>query len=144
MDEHFLADVARWDVLIIDDEPDSRGVASFIFSHYDSPLREASSGAEGLALLHERLPTFVLLDIQMPAMSGWEVIAAIRADAELRAVPVIAFTAHAMHGDRERIIASGFDGYIGKPISPFTFVDEIRAILRQKYNSHSAEENPTP
>ena len=70
----------------------------------------------------------------MPKMSGWEVLKQVREDAALKDVVVIALTAHAMHGDRERILAAGFDGYFSKPISPLTFVKDVSAILEARSN----------
>ncbi len=68
----------------------------------------------------------------MPKMSGWEVLKHIRENPALKDVIVIALTAHAMHGDRERILAAGFDGYFSKPISPLTFVKDVNAILESR------------
>ena len=89
-----------------------------------STLVEYETGAEALDGFARRAPEVVLLDISLPGMSGVEVLARIRADQRLRRLPVIALTAHAMTGDRERYLAAGFDDYVSKPI-----VDE-RVLLR--------------
>ena len=124
-----MADIASWNILIIDDEPDSIGVVKLIFDFHRSPVRAAHSGPEGLAMLRQQRPTFLLLDINMPAMTGWDVLKAIREDPALTDLPVIALTAHAMSGDRERILSAGFDGYIPKPISPPTLISSIEEAL---------------
>ena len=88
----------------------------------------ATNGEDGvrLAVLHE--PDLVLLDIRMPGMDGYEVARAIRKQPRLEHTRIVAVTASAMVGDRERIAAAGFDGYIQKPIDPETFVEQDQAI----------------
>jgi two-component system cell cycle response regulator DivK len=76
-----------------------------------------------------RKPKAILLDIQLPEMDGYAVVAKLKKHGELEGVPIIAVTSYAMVGDRERILAAGFTGYIEKPIDPKTFVGEIRAYL---------------
>jgi CheY-like chemotaxis protein len=77
---------------------------------------EFDNGVEALAGLSAPLPDLVLLDISLPGMDGNEILARIRADDRLRALPVIALTAHAMAGDREKYLSQGFNDYITKPI----------------------------
>jgi two-component system sensor histidine kinase/response regulator len=77
---------------------------------------EYENGTEALTGLAASLPDLVLLDISLPGMDGNEILARIRADASLRRLPVIALTAHAMSGDREKYLAAGFNDYITKPI----------------------------
>jgi two-component system cell cycle response regulator DivK len=125
-----MVDTSSWKVVIIDDEPDNIGVVAFIFDFQNVPMRTANSGETGLALLREEKPTFLLLDLQMPKMTGWEVLKVIREDAQLKELVVIALTAHAMAGDKEKALAVGFDGYITKPISPATFIQTIDEIIQ--------------
>src|SRR6185436_11819034 len=77
---------------------------------------EYENGVEALAGLSAKLPDLVLLDISLPGMDGNEILARIRADEQLRRLPVIALTAHAMAGDREKYLSAGFNDYITKPI----------------------------
>lgn len=121
--------VADWDVLIIDDEEDSAGVVAHILQFHDAKTRVAHSGTTGLELFDQKKPGLVFLDIQMPQMSGWDMLKAIQERTPLHDVPVVALTALAMDGDRERILDAGFDGYISKPISPLQFIDQIKDIL---------------
>ena len=99
---------------------------------------EAVDAAEGCAWLADcadgRTPALVLTDIQMPGGGGKRVLRAVREDARLCAVPVIAVTAQAMAGDADRLLAEGFDGYIGKPIDTRTFVDAVRGFMREGDN----------
>jgi CheY-like chemotaxis protein len=127
-----MNDPSTWNVLIVDDEPDSVGVVEHIFVFHKARVRTASSGPACLDLLKQEVPNILFLDIQMPKLSGWEVLKQIRGDARLKDIVVIALTAHAMHGDRERILAAGFDGYFSKPISPLTFVKDVSAILEAR------------
>jgi two-component system cell cycle response regulator DivK len=125
-----MVDTSSWKVVIIDDEPDNIGVVAFIFDFQNVPMRTANGGETGLALLREEKPTFLLLDLQMPKMTGWEVLKLIREDAQLKDLVVIALTAHAMAGDKEKALAAGFDGYITKPISPATFIQTIDEVIQ--------------
>jgi CheY-like chemotaxis protein len=127
-----MIELPEWNVMFIDDEPDNIGVVEFVFGFYKVAMRSATTGAEGLAMMRQQLPTVLLLDIQMPAMSGWEVLQEIRKDSALNNLVVIALTAHAMAGDQEKALAAGFDGYLTKPISPLTFLDDIKAVLKTR------------
>jgi len=91
-------------------------------------IEEYENGTDALAGLRARRPDVVLLDISLPGMDGNEILTHIRADEVLRSLPVIALTAHAMAGDREKYLASGFDDYVTKPIVDETIL--IEAIER--------------
>jgi len=94
------------------------------FGHMPIPARD---GDEGLARARTDQPDLILCDIQLPGADGYEVLKRLRADPLCRTIPVIAVTAFAMVGDRERILASGFDGYVSKPIDTETFVAQIES-----------------
>jgi two-component system, cell cycle response regulator DivK len=83
---------------------------------------EATSGGDAVALAAECAPDLVLMDIQLPDIDGVEALRRLRADARTASVPVLALTAQAMEGDRERFLAAGFDGYISKPVDIAAFV----------------------
>lgn len=93
------------------------------FGH--QPL-EARDGVEGLSVMRRERPDLVLVDIHMPVMDGYEFARQVRADPDSSAVPLVAVTALAMAGDREKILAHGFDGYISKPVAPETLLALIR------------------
>ncbi len=102
-------------VAVVEDNADNRLlVAAILEERY--AVREYASGAEALAAFAAEPPDLVLLDISLPGMDGTAVLARLRADARLRRVPVVAFTAYARDGDRARYLAAGFDGYVSKPI----------------------------
>ena len=103
-------------VAVVEDNPDNRLlVQAMLEDLYE--LSEYENGAEALAGLQQNRPDLVLLDISLPEMDGPEVLRNIRADENLRGLPVIALTAHAMAGDREKYLSAGFDGYVTKPIT---------------------------
>ena len=102
-------------IAIVEDNADNRLLLQAILDGlYD--LVEYENGTDALAGLAASLPDLVLLDISLPGMDGNEILARIRADERLRNLPVIALTAHAMSGDREKYLAAGFNDYITKPI----------------------------
>ena len=94
-------------------------------------MRKAGSGAECLAEMANELPDIILMDIQLPGEDGLAVTRKIRSDARLAGVIIVALTAHAMSGDRERILGAGCDGYIPKPVDPQGLPAEVARYLQQ-------------
>ncbi len=92
-------------------------------------LWEASNGLEGLALARAHRPDLILTDMGMPRMSGWEMVPLLKQDPELRDIPVVAITAFAMMGDREKALAVGCDGYISKPIDTRRIGQQVAEFL---------------
>ena len=90
---------------------------------------EATTGARAVELAAEHRPDLVLMDIQLPDMNGVEALSRLRAGEHTASIPVLALTAQAMHGDRERFLAAGFDGYLSKPVNVLDFVDAVRRQL---------------
>ncbi len=123
-------DIKDWIVLIVDDEPDNLGVAQKVLLYNGADVHIARNGLEGLTILNEITPTFILLDLSMPEMDGWEMFEKVRSIPHLLTVPVIALTAHAMAGDKERVMEAGFDGYIPKPFRINTLLEDIQSCLR--------------
>ncbi len=102
-------------IALVEDNPDNRMLVATLLEDLYT-VREYEDGAEAMEGLVKEVPDLVLLDISLPKMSGQEVLAAIRNNSELKALPVVALTAHAMDGDREGFLAQGFDAYLAKPI----------------------------
>ena len=124
--------MTRHKLAVIEDNPDNRLLLQALLNDsYD--IEEYEDGPSALAGMAGALPALVLLDISLPGMDGSEVLRRIRGTPGLDTLPVIALTAHAMSGDRERFLGEGFDGYVTKPI-----VDEellytaIRELLTPK------------
>lgn len=118
-----------WSVLIIEDMPDNLDIAQTLLEEYGATVYTATNGAEGLEVLQQIKPNFVLSDISMPIMDGWDFIATVKKDRGLADIPVIALTAHAMTGDRARAMAAGFHNYMTKPFTISTFVNDLMRIL---------------
>ncbi len=119
-------DAKKWVVLIIDDRLDNLEVTGAILRYHGAEVHTAVSAHDGLSLLKKVTPTLILLDLSMPRMSGWEMLVEIRKLPEMALIPVIALTAHAMDGDRERVAEAGFDGYISKPFDVLKIVETIQ------------------
>ncbi|MES9962094.1 MAG: response regulator [Candidatus Sedimenticola sp. 20ELBAFRAG] len=115
--------------LVIEDNENNMELISFILSASGYEVLKAENGLAGVLLARDQLPDFILLDIQLPDISGDDVIARIRADEKTRAIPVIAMTSYSMTGDRERLLQAGCDGYIEKPINPSRVVDQIESVI---------------
>lgn len=124
-------DVSSWTVLIVDDQPDNLAIARKVLGFGGAAIHTAENGVQGLAVLETITPSFVLLDLSMPEMDGWEMLRRMREKVETQDIPVIALTAHAMAGDRERVMEAGFDGYIAKPFRLSTFMSEILRCFRE-------------
>jgi two-component system cell cycle response regulator DivK len=103
-------------IAIVEDNPDNRLLVQVILEDRYG-ITEYEDGQVALRGLREDRPDLVLLDISLPGMDGLEVLREIRADESIRDLPVIALTAHAMAGDRERFLGAGFDAYVTKPIT---------------------------
>jgi two-component system, cell cycle response regulator DivK len=121
-----LSNLSTWRVLVVDDEEDSIEIVEMVLFAVGAIVYRASNGQEGLAVFSQAQPNLVLTDLSMPEVDGWEMLKAIRKleNGTLR-TPVIALTAHAMMGDRDRILAAGFDGYLGKPLHMVTLIEDL-------------------
>lgn len=112
-------------VLYIEDNFHNRRIVRKILQSRGYTVIEAEDGMTGLEMVQELKPHLILLDIGLPGMDGLEVVGRIKADEELRDIPVIALTASAMRGDRERFLAAGCDDYISKPIQAVELINII-------------------
>jgi CheY-like chemotaxis protein len=106
---------ARHTIAVVEDNPDNRMLVQAILEDRYQ-VQEYETGPEALEGMRRSRPSLVLLDISLPGMDGEEVLQVMRGDPELRGLPVIALTAHAMAGDRDRYLAAGFNDYVSKPI----------------------------
>ncbi len=112
-------------ILVVEDNPQNWELVEFLLEDAGYAVRLAADAAEMRRELAVGLPDLVLMDIQLPGVDGMALVSEIRAMPEAGKLPVVALTAHAMRGDRERFIAAGFDGYISKPIDVATFADQV-------------------
>jgi CheY-like chemotaxis protein len=115
--------------LVIEDNHDNLRLISYAIKRGGYTVISAETGEAGVELACREKPSFVIVDINLPGIDGFEVMRRIRQSEICRTVPIIAITSHAMFGDREKIIASGCNGYFEKPIDPLTIMDKIHEII---------------
>jgi two-component system, cell cycle response regulator DivK len=104
-------------ILIVEDNDNNRSLFQDILSFYDYDVSVAADGEEGVALARELLPDLILMDIQMPGMDGMTAGQVLKLDSLTRKLKIIALTSFAMHGDEEKFLSAGFDGYLSKPVN---------------------------
>ena len=122
-------------ILVIEDNPTNLELLSYLLASFGHKVIAAGDGQSGLEMARQEKPELVICDVQMPGMDGYQVAKEFKQDAALRKIPLIAVTAYAMVGDRERLVAVGFDGYMSKPIDPGKFVVEIQKFLSPEQQS---------
>lgn len=113
-------------VLVVEDNERNMKLFRDVLEASGYRTLEAVTGVQAVALVREHVPDLVLMDIQLPDIDGSEALARLRADERTMSVPVLALTAQAMEGDRERFLAAGFDGYLSKPVNIADFVATVR------------------
>jgi CheY-like chemotaxis protein len=116
-------------ILIVEDKASSRELLRTVLEQIGYEITEAHDGDEGLRLIREHEPDLVLLDLHIPIRSGYEVLEEIRKDPGFAKLPIVAITANAMPGDREKVLAAGFTGYIAKPVSLAHLRTEVNRLL---------------
>ncbi len=116
-------------ILVIEDQEDNRQILRDLLTSADFEVIEAADGEAGVAAAVAHRPDLILMDIQLPILDGYEATRRIKADAVLRAIPVIAVTSHALSGDAEKARAAGCDAYIAKPYSPRQLLAKVREYL---------------
>ena len=116
-------------VLIVEDNELNMKLFHDLLDAHGYKTLQTRSGLEALKLARERRPDLILMDIQLPEVSGLEVTRWLKDDEELREIPVIAVTAFAMKGDEQRIRQGGCEAYISKPISVSHFLDTIKRLM---------------
>jgi len=117
-------------VLVADDKPTGRELVRTVLENSGYEVFEASNGLEAVKQAHQLSPDLIILDIHMPGLDGFGVIEQLRREDHFAATPIIALTASAMMGDRERAMAAGFTGYITKPIGLKALRTEVERLLR--------------
>jgi len=113
-------------ILVVEDNERNMKLFSELLRASGYRTLEATTGERAVELALEHQPDLVLMDIQLPDIDGIEALARLRADERLATAPVLALTAQAMEGDRERFLAAGFDGYLSKPVDIAEFVSTVR------------------
>ena len=116
-------------ILVVEDTEDNRRILRDLLTNAGFELIEADDGEKCVAMAAERRPDLILMDIQLPIIDGYEASRRIKANLELRHIPIIAITSYALAGDEEKTAAAGCDGYISKPFSPRQVLAKIREFL---------------
>jgi two-component system, cell cycle response regulator DivK len=113
-------------ILVVEDNAKNMKLFRDVLEATGYRTLEATTGGEAVALASEHRPDLVLMDIQLPDIDGVEALGRLRADERTASIPVLALTAQAMEGDRERFLASGFDGYVSKPVNVLDLVGAVK------------------
>jgi CheY-like chemotaxis protein len=121
--------LVNWHVLVVDDEEDSLEVAQMLLEMAGATVLTATNGREALALVKAQRPHFILSDLSMPDVDGWRLVYDLNRNRATADIPVIALTAHAIPGDRERALKAGFVNYITKPLDPDKFIQQLLKLL---------------
>ena len=116
-------------ILVVEDNPKNLKLVKDVLTYSGYEVIEATSGEDGVRLAGEQSPDLILMDLQLPGIDGAEALRQIRANGPNPNVTVVAVTAFAMNDDRNRALASGFDGYVEKPISVRGLSEQIRDLL---------------
>jgi two-component system cell cycle response regulator DivK len=116
-------------ILLVEDTEDNRRIVRDLLTSAGYELIEAETGEHGVAMAKEHRPDLILMDIQLPALDGYEATRQIKADPALAKTPVIAVTSYALSGDEAKTRAAGCDAYIAKPFSPRQLLAKVREFV---------------
>ncbi len=119
-------------ILVVEDNEKNMKLVRDVLLATGYRTLEAVTGDQAVALAAEHEPDLVLMDIQLPDVDGVHALRRLRADERTAAIPVLAVTAQAMHGDRERFLAAGFDGYVSKPLNVRELIGTVRQICDRR------------
>ena len=120
-------------VLVVEDNDMNMQLVEYLLEEGGYSIVKATSGEEALALMRDNSappPDIILMDIHLPGMDGLSVVRQMKSDERTQRVPILALTAHAMRGDKDRFLDAGCDGYISKPIDVKTFIASIQNYIR--------------
>jgi CheY-like chemotaxis protein len=118
-------------VLVVEDNDMNMQLVEYLLEEGGYEIVKAASGEEALTIARNGDPVdLILMDIHLPGIDGLSVVREMKTDAVTSAIPILALTAHAMRGDKDRFLEAGCDGYISKPIDVKTFLSSIRTYLR--------------
>ncbi|MCP9493352.1 MAG: response regulator [Pyrinomonadaceae bacterium MAG19_C2-C3] len=118
-------------ILLVEDNEMNRDMLSRRLIRKGFEVVIAIDGAEGVAMAQRENPDLILMDMSLPVINGWEATQQIRASAQVKSVPIIALTAHAMSGDREKALQAGCDDYDTKPVELPRLLEKIDSLLKR-------------
>ncbi len=126
-------------ILIAEDNPVNRELLRELLEMRGHTVAEACDGEEALRMIEQSQPDLLLLDIGMPVLDGFGVVRKIRENPRMAALPVVAVTAYAMQGDREKIMNSQFDGYLSKPVNAQSLREELDRLLKKRTDANPSQ-----
>jgi len=134
---HCLSDMRdkkmeRKKILVVDDDKKSRYLVSFLLEKEGFKVIMATNGLEGIEAARKQQVDLIIMDIKMPKMDGYETTRRIRRLKKYKSIPIIALTSYAITEDKEKVIKAGCTEYMSKPITPETFINEIKKFLEVK------------
>jgi two-component system, cell cycle response regulator DivK len=118
-------------ILIVEDDPRNLKLIRDLLQIRGYTTLEATDGKQGVDMARAKMPDLILMDIQMPVMDGFEAISILKADLVTKSIPIIALTAFAMQGDREKCMEAGCNDYITKPLDTRAFVTKVKEYLEK-------------
>jgi CheY-like chemotaxis protein len=118
-------------ILIVEDDPRNLKLIRDLLQIRGYTTLEATDGKQGVDMARAKMPDLILMDIQMPVMDGFEAISILKADPVTKSIPIIALTAFAMQGDREKCMEAGCNDYITKPLDTRAFVTKVKEYLEK-------------
>jgi len=124
-------------ILIIEDNPQNMRLIEMTLSTKDYTLLKAVNGEEALDIVTKERPDLIIMDMQLPKMGGLEVTRILRQMPALSCVPILALSAYAMKGDKERFIEAGCDAYLSKPASPREILEMVAGMLEQRQKDNT-------
>ena len=116
-------------VLVVEDNEMNMQLFEYLLEESGFMILKATSGEDALKMVDEELPDLILMDIHLPGMDGLSVVRELKNNSRLQNIPILALTAHAMRGDKDRFLQAGCDGYISKPIDIKTFIPSIQKYI---------------
>lgn len=122
-------------ILIIEDNLANMDLMVYLLQAYGHQPLQSTDGERGLAMALRERPDLIICDVHLPKMDGYAVVQALKADAAVKHIPVVAVTALAMVGDREKLLSAGFDAYLSKPIEPEHFIGQVESFLNPEKHS---------
>ena len=121
--------LAGWTILVVEDDFDAKEIIEVLLTLYGGTVITAANGQEGLEMAAEFRPVFIISDLSMPVMNGWEMIRQLKRNVVTKDIPVIALTAAEQVGDREKALSKGFHNYLTKPLAASTFLRDVLKLL---------------
>jgi CheY-like chemotaxis protein len=118
-------------ILIVEDDGTSLELMTYLLAAFGHTPLIASDGLEGLQIARREKPQLILIDVHMPRLDGYGLVRQLKMEPRLQTIPLVAVTALAMVGDRDKALAAGFDGYIAKPIDPETLIAQLELFLKE-------------